>query len=131
MYVNRYIYNFCNYFLYLILNNLLWTKRDFFIKLIYQFRVNFQNFFFDNLLYPLIMFCQREDITLILIHESTFDFVNQKNRFFFYKLYERILALNINLFKSSGNVIAIISKNVNVKYKILISRNKFLIQDMK
>jgi len=57
------------------------------------------NDFFDNYLLPLILFCIRERVCLILIHEATFDIKRGKTRPFFYKLYDRIDALNINFRK--------------------------------
>jgi len=57
------------------------------------------NDFFDNYLLPLILFCIREKVCLILIHEATFDIKRGKTRPFFYKLYDRIDALNISLRK--------------------------------
>ncbi|MBA7541911.1 hypothetical protein ES705_34227 [subsurface metagenome] len=57
------------------------------------------NDFFDNYLLPLILFCIREKVGLILIHEATFDIKRGKTRPFFYKLYDRIDALNINFRK--------------------------------
>ncbi|MHA2392573.1 MAG: hypothetical protein ACXAEX_11575 [Promethearchaeota archaeon] len=56
--------------------------------------------FYDSLLYPLIIRCQREKITLILIHEVSFNFKEQKNVPFFYKLYNRIKGVTISLNQS-------------------------------
>ena len=61
--------------------------------------VSIINRFFDQQLQPLIMFCQREDITLFLIHELTYDPVHDRQAPFCYKLYDRINALNILLKK--------------------------------
>ncbi len=57
------------------------------------------NDFSDNYLLPLILLCNREKLILILIHEATFDINRGTTRPFFYKLYDRIDALNINLRK--------------------------------
>ncbi len=57
------------------------------------------NAFFDSELMPLIMTCQRENITLLLIHESSFNPALNQNMPFFYKLYTRINTIDINLTK--------------------------------
>ena len=57
------------------------------------------NTFFDQQLHPLIMFCEREEITLFLIHEVTYDPINDKLAPFCYKLYDRINSLDIILKK--------------------------------
>jgi hypothetical protein len=60
------------------------------------------NNFYDNYLLPLILFCIRQNVYLILIHEATFDVTQGETRLFLYKLYERIDALNINLNKKNS-----------------------------
>ena len=55
------------------------------------------NEFYESQLLPLIMTCQKENINLILIHESSFNPALNKNKPFFYKLYDRIKSLDINL----------------------------------
>jgi len=57
------------------------------------------NDFFDSELMPLIMTCQRENINLLLIHESSFNPNLNQNMPFFYKLYNRIKTIDINLTK--------------------------------
>ncbi|MFX0083816.1 MAG: hypothetical protein ACFE94_18860 [Candidatus Hodarchaeota archaeon] len=56
--------------------------------------------FYDNIISPLILRCQREDITLILIHEVSFHAKLQKTVPFFHSLYNRIKGVNIFLRKS-------------------------------
>lgn len=56
--------------------------------------------FYESIIYPLILKCQREKVILMLIHEVSFDVNTQQNRPFFYKLYERIKSLQIVLHKS-------------------------------
>ena len=63
-------------------------------------KVNLMNLFYENIVYPLILKCQRERVILILIHEVSFDVNTQKTRPFFYKLYDRIKGLQIVLNKS-------------------------------
>ena len=43
------------------------------------------------------MTCQRENISLLLIHESSFNPNLNQNKPFFYKLYDRIKSIDINL----------------------------------
>jgi RecA/RadA recombinase len=72
------------------------------------------NDFFDSQLMPLIMTCQRENINLVLIHESSFNPNLNQNKPFFYKLYDRIKSLDINLakgFTSGEKIMNIISKD--------------------
>jgi len=57
--------------------------------------------FYDNILCPLILRCQRESITLILLHEVSFNIKLQKTLPFFYSLYKRIRGVNIFLSKLS------------------------------
>jgi len=55
---------------------------------------------FNNILCPLILRCQRENITLILLHEVSFNVKLQKTLPFFHSLYKRIKSVNIFLRKS-------------------------------
>ncbi|MFW9941331.1 MAG: hypothetical protein ACFFFT_09840 [Candidatus Thorarchaeota archaeon] len=57
--------------------------------------------FYDNILCPLILRCQRENITLILLHEVSFNVKLQKTLPFFHSLYKRIKGMFIFLSKSS------------------------------
>ena len=72
------------------------------------------NEFYDLQLLPLIMTCQRENINLFLIHESSFNPALNRNKPFFYKLYERIKSFDINLtrdFTSGQKLMNIISRD--------------------
>jgi hypothetical protein len=51
--------------------------------------------FFEDQLFPLICFCQRENIYLLLIHEISYNLFLERNRAFYSKLYDRIKALSI------------------------------------
>jgi len=62
--------------------------------------IDTQNCFFDTLLFPLVMFCEREQINLILIHEISYNPDSNKNNAFFHKLYDRIDCMNIFLEKN-------------------------------
>ena len=53
--------------------------------------------FYDSQLLPLIMFCQREGICLLLIHEVSYDPNSGKNRSFLFKLYDRLDTIKIEL----------------------------------
>ncbi|MFX0043333.1 MAG: AAA family ATPase [Candidatus Hodarchaeota archaeon] len=53
--------------------------------------------FYDSQLLPLIMFCQRKGIYLVLIHEISYDPNAEKNRSFLFKLYDRLDTLKIEL----------------------------------
>jgi len=61
--------------------------------------VSIINAFFDQQLHPLIMFCEREDVTLFLIHEVTYDPNIDRIAPFCHKLYDRINSLDIILKK--------------------------------
>jgi hypothetical protein len=56
--------------------------------------------FYAKQLYPLFMRCLRESIVLILIHEVSYDPKTEKNRPFFWKLYDRVELCKIHLEKS-------------------------------
>ena len=62
--------------------------------------ISILNEFFNSNLLPLILFCQRESIILILIHEVSFDINSAKNKPFYNKLYNRIDSLIITLTKN-------------------------------
>ncbi|MFX0021514.1 MAG: NB-ARC domain-containing protein [Candidatus Hermodarchaeota archaeon] len=59
--------------------------------------------FYDTLLMPLIIFCKRNEIVLILIHEVTYSPKLEKVRPFFYKLYDRIRTIDIVLSKVNND----------------------------
>lgn len=60
------------------------------------------NGFFNSLLSPLILLCQREKIYLILIHELSYVPELRNERPFLYKLYDRIRSATIEL-KNEGD----------------------------
>jgi RecA/RadA recombinase len=59
--------------------------------------------FYETQLMPLILFCKRNRIILILIHEVTYNPSLQKTRPFFYKLYDRIRTIDIVLNKLNNS----------------------------
>ncbi|MFW9989893.1 MAG: hypothetical protein ACFFC3_14675 [Candidatus Odinarchaeota archaeon] len=69
--------------------------------------------FYEDQLVPLILFCKREYIYLILIHEVTFSPQLDKIKPFFYKLYDRIEKIDIVLSHIANNK----KKSINISYK--------------
>ena len=63
----------------------------------FSYTVSVLDDFYESQLLPIILFCQRNDITLILIHEVSFNPNLMKNRLFFHKLYDRIRTIDITL----------------------------------
>ncbi len=63
-------------------------------------RTSIIDHFYDTILSPLILRCQREKISLILLHEVSFNVKLQKTLPFFHSLYYRIKGVNIFLEKS-------------------------------
>ncbi|MCJ7649488.1 MAG: hypothetical protein MUP85_12800, partial [Candidatus Lokiarchaeota archaeon] len=61
------------------------------------------NQFFDEILFPLIMFCKRNQIHLILIHEVSQDPETGKTRSFYHKLFNRIQGISITLTRPGFN----------------------------
>ena len=59
------------------------------------------NHFFDEILFPLIMFCKRNQIHLIMIHEVSQDPHTGKTRSFYWKLFDRIQDIAISLTRPS------------------------------
>ncbi|MHA2429403.1 MAG: AAA family ATPase [Promethearchaeota archaeon] len=62
-------------------------------------KVSVLNDFYENQLFPLIMYCQQEDIILILIHEVSYNPNLKKIVPFLHKLYKRIDSINVYLEK--------------------------------
>jgi len=56
-----------------------------------------KNAFYDELLFPLIMYCQRENIVLLLLHEVSSDVESGTTKPFFSSLYNRITGGSIFL----------------------------------
>lgn len=64
-----------------------------------QIRQNLQDEFFESIIAPLIFFCENQGVKLIFIHEVSYNPKKDKNVMFNSKLFSRINALNIELFK--------------------------------
>ena len=62
-------------------------------------KVSVLNDFYENQLFPLIMYCQQDEIILILIHEVSYNPNLKRIVPFFYKLYSRIESIEIFLEK--------------------------------
>ena len=56
-----------------------------------------KNAFYDQLLFPLIMYCQRDNIVLLLLHEVSSDVKSGTTKPFFSSLYNRIKGASITL----------------------------------
>jgi len=75
--------------------------------------VKILNNFFSESLLPLIFFCIGNNITLILIHEITYNPKINKTVPFFNDLYDRIDSIKIGLFKQPENSEKIMKININ------------------
>ncbi|TFG12069.1 MAG: hypothetical protein EU535_06585 [Promethearchaeota archaeon] len=89
------------------------------------------NLFFSDQLLPLIMFCQREDIKLIIIHEVSYNPALDKISPFLDKLYSRIKCLNIFLSKDfrgreSKMTVECEDFTCDFKYELLDTGLKFI-----
>lgn len=67
-----------------------------------QEKMKFMNKFFNQELFPLIMFCLREKFYLFLIHEVSFDPRTGESRAYNNQLFERVKGVKICLTKSIG-----------------------------
>ncbi|MBD3254793.1 MAG: hypothetical protein GF383_06855 [Candidatus Lokiarchaeota archaeon] len=86
-------------------------------------KVLLMNSFFSDSIFPMVMFCQRIDINLILIHEATFVPGIGKTHKFFHKTFDKLDFLDVNLSKVWGanyNVLQIsdVRQKWSYKYKI-------------
>jgi len=87
------------------------------------------NRFYDMVLNPLILRCQRESINLVLIHEVSFDVKAQRTRPFFSKLYNRIRGVNITLlrsFISSQRTIELAYGDRKLIFNFVLANNGFI-----
>ena len=91
-------------------------------------RVSILNDFFNSQLVPLFLFCRKNLICLMLIHEFTYDPGLNKNVPFFYKLYERTKSLEIMLtkqFNSSVREMKLSGANLNRSYRYTLNDDGF------
>jgi len=85
--------------------------------------------FFDELLLPLLLFCRRENIHLLLVHEVSFDIDAEQQRPFLHKLYSRLDVLHIHLlklFNSQKKKIRIISGEAQWVFFYMIENSRFV-----
>ncbi len=91
-------------------------------------RADIINKFYDLVVSPLIFRCYREKITLILIHEVSYNLESQQNYPFFSKLYRRLKGLDISLSKSlftERRTMKLASNNKEVSFTFDIAENGF------
>ena len=62
--------------------------------------VSMKNYFFNQILEPLIFFCEREDVNLVLIHEVSYNVKEGTELPYYHVLYDRIDCLDITLKKN-------------------------------
>ena len=84
-------------------------------------RVLLYDQFFNSQLFLLIMRCLRDNITLILLHEVSFDPASGKTLPFFNKLYSRIQAISITLSKGFKSKV----KKMEISYGDSSNSTKF------
>jgi len=73
------------------------------------------NMFYETQLMPLILFCKRNEVVLILIHEVTYSPKLERVKPFFYKLYERINTIDIFL----SHIYNSEKRNLQISFKSL------------
>ena len=73
--------------------------------------------FYNTQIWPLLLFCKRRNVILILIHEVTYVPGINMTRPFFYKLYDRIKTIDIVL----GNMINSAKKTLS----LLVAKNEW------
>ncbi len=82
--------------------------------------------FYEIQLLPLILFCQRNNIILVLIHEVSFDPNLMKNRPFFNRLYDRISSMDIvlsNIHNSQNKKMKLCVKNQVYTFTYALENN--------
>ena len=90
------------------------------------------NNFYDRVLNPLILRCQREKVNLVLIHEVSFDVKSQRTRPFFSKLYDRIRGVHIFLsksFSSNQRTMELAYSNKQLKFNFTLVSNGFIFSE--
>ena len=84
--------------------------------------------FYDEVLSPLLLYCIRKKIHLILLHEVSFDMKAEQQRPFLQKLYSRLDVLHIHLlklFNSQKKKMKIISGNSQWEFLYMIENTGF------
>lgn len=86
----------------------------------------FLDAFYETQLMPLIMFCKRKGIILMLIHEVSYNPKDQCNRPFYHKLYDRIRTIDIILnkgYNKEKNNLQIIFDKLKWNFEFTIETN--------
>ncbi|MFX1584027.1 MAG: AAA family ATPase [Promethearchaeota archaeon] len=86
------------------------------------------NDFYENQLFPLIMYCQQENMILILIHEVSYNPNLKKIVPFLHKLYNRIDSINVYLEKnllSENKILHLIYSDYNNQFNYRIENHGF------
>lgn len=81
--------------------------------------------FYETQLMPLIFFCIKHDVILILIHEVSYSPKEQGNRPFFHKLYDRIRTIDIVLSNMFNNE----KKNLQILYENVLWKFQYILED--
>ena len=91
-------------------------------------KVSVLNEFYENQLFPLIMYCQKDEIFLILIHEVSYNTNLKKIVPFLPKLYNRIDSINVYLEKdliSENKILYLTYSDYNNQFNYRIQNNGF------
>ena len=87
--------------------------------------------FYGTQIWPLILFCKRNNVILILIHEVTFVPSIAMTRPFFYKLYDRIKTIDIvlyNMINSTKKTLSILVASHEWKFTYNLDQTGIVIQ---
>jgi len=87
--------------------------------------------FYSTQIWPLILFCKRNNIILILIHEVTFVPGIAMTRPFFYKLYDRIKTIDIvlsNMINSTKKTLSLLVAKNEWKFTYNLDQTGIVIQ---
>lgn len=97
-------------------------------------KINLENEYFNTILFPFLMFCERKSINLILIHEISFNPKLGEEVIFLSKIYKRIDSVSIYLDNNNTNIqvnnkkilrLATENDNFSCKYTLVDNGLKF------
>jgi hypothetical protein len=86
--------------------------------------------FYENQLMPLILYCKRNEIILILIHEVTYSPKLERIKSFLHKLYDRINTIDLflsHMYDSPKKNLQISFKNIKWNFQYTIKQNGIII----
>ena len=89
-----------------------------------------QDMFYETQLMPFILFCKRNDIVLILIHEVTYSPKLERTRPFFYKLYDRIKTIDIvlgNIYNAEKKNLQILADNIKWTFQYALEQRGIVV----